>query len=180
MCLFCTILPLQSQTDIPLFCCRHVGSSLPGQRSVLQWFRGRCPHFCQISPRLSQRPTGNSRSAGFRPDSEVIQRVEIAGSPVKRAFRGVRPSPTHGHCPASSLLRVRPTPADAFAPQVSQVPDATFQTRRPSMPRHAFRAANRLRRFFSASRSMTRWPHGVLGLTRLNSKGSLALRLTCL
>ena len=28
-------------------------------------------------------------SAGFRPDSEVVQRVEIAGSPVKRAFRGV-------------------------------------------------------------------------------------------
>ena len=82
---------MQSQTDIPLFCCRHVGSSLPGQRSVLQWFRGRCPHFCQISPRLSQRPTGNSRSAGLLPDFEVIQRVEIAERPVKRAFRGVCP-----------------------------------------------------------------------------------------
>ena len=56
-------------------------------RAVPPFLSGRCPHFCQISPRLSQRPTGNSRSAGFRPDSEVIQRVEIAGSPVKRAFR---------------------------------------------------------------------------------------------
>ena len=68
----------------------------------------------------------------------------------------------------------------AFAPQVSQVPDATFQTRRPSMPRHAFHAANRLRRFFSASRILRRWPHGSLGVTRLNGKGSLTLRLTCL
>ena len=38
-----------------------------------------------------QLPTGNSRSAGLLPDSEVIQRVKIAESPVKRAFRGVRP-----------------------------------------------------------------------------------------
>ena len=68
----------------------------------------------------------------------------------------------------------------AFAPQTSQVHNATFQTRRPSMPRHAFRAANRLRRFFSASRILRRWPHGSLGVTRLNGKGSLTLRLTCL
>ena len=40
-------------------------------------------------PRSLQRPPGNSRFAGLLPDSEVIQRVEIAESPVKRAFRGV-------------------------------------------------------------------------------------------
>ena len=39
-------------------------------------------------PRPFQLPTGNSRFAGLLPDSEVIQRVEIAESPVKRAFRG--------------------------------------------------------------------------------------------
>ena len=69
---------------------------------------------------------------------------------------------------------------NAFAPQTSQVPNAAFQTRRPSLPRHAFRAANRLRHIFSASRFMTRWPHGVFEITRRNDKGSLALRLTCL
>ena len=42
-------------------------------------------------PRLFQRQPGNSRFAGLLPDSEVIQRVEIAESPVKRAFRGVNP-----------------------------------------------------------------------------------------
>ena len=35
-------------------------------------------------------PRGPAR---FLPASEVIQRVEIAESPVKRAFRGVRPPP---------------------------------------------------------------------------------------
>ena len=34
-------------------------------------------------------PARKQPSAGFLPDSEVIQRVEIAESPVKRAFRGV-------------------------------------------------------------------------------------------
>ena len=37
------------------------------------------------------RPPGNSRLAGLLPDSNVIQRVEIAESSVKRAFRGVCP-----------------------------------------------------------------------------------------
>jgi len=89
---------------------------------------------------------------------------------------------------------------NAFAPQTSQVPGVTFQTcsaslplrlgslepraplaRRlcPSMPRHAFHAANRLRRFFSASRALTRWPHGMLELTGLNSKGSRTLLQLC-
>ena len=45
------------------------------------------------------------------------------------------------------------------------------------MPRHAFRAANRIRHFFSASRKMRRWPHGLLEVTRRNSRDSLALRL---
>ena len=40
-----------------------------------------------------QRPPGNSRFAWFLPAFEVIQRVEIAESPVKRAFRGVCPHP---------------------------------------------------------------------------------------
>jgi len=44
-------------------------------------------------PRPFLRPPGNSRFAGLLPDSEVIQRVEIAESPVKRAFRGVCPPP---------------------------------------------------------------------------------------
>ena len=57
----------------------------------------------------------NSRVAWLLLDSEVIQRVEIAESPVKRAFRGVRPSATHGRCPASPLLWPRPTTAFAFA-----------------------------------------------------------------
>ena len=34
-------------------------------------------------------PAREQPSAGFRPDSKVSQRVEIAESPVKRAFRGV-------------------------------------------------------------------------------------------
>ena len=42
-------------------------------------------------PRLSKSPPESLRFAGLLPDSEVIQRVEIAESPVKRAFRGVRP-----------------------------------------------------------------------------------------
>ena len=41
--------------------------------------------------RLFQRQPGNSRVAWPLPDSEVIQRVEIAESPVKRAFCGVCP-----------------------------------------------------------------------------------------
>ena len=87
----------------------------------------------------------------------------------------------HGHYPLHRYYgSIRLLPPLLAQGQVSQVPDATFQTRRPSMPRHAFCAANRLRRFFSASRRMTRWPHGVLTITRLNGKGSLALRLTCL
>jgi len=45
-------------------------------------------------PRPFQRPPGNSRFAWPLSDSEVSQRVEIAESPVKRAFRGVRPPPT--------------------------------------------------------------------------------------
>ena len=46
------------------------------------------------TPRPFQHPPGNSRlRGGLLPDSEVIQRVEIAESPVKRAFRGVRPPP---------------------------------------------------------------------------------------
>ena len=43
-----------------------------------------------------QRPPGNSRVAWLLLDSEVIQRVEIAESPVKRAFRGA--------CPPSCIL----------------------------------------------------------------------------
>ena len=37
----------------------------------------------------------HSRFAGILPDSVVIQRVEIAESPVKRALRGVCPSSVH-------------------------------------------------------------------------------------
>ena len=44
-------------------------------------------------PRPFQRPPGYSRFAGLLLDSKVIQRVEIAESPVKRAFRGVCPHP---------------------------------------------------------------------------------------
>ena len=44
-------------------------------------------------PRLFQRLPGNSRFAVFLPDSKDIQRVEIAESSVKRAFRGVCPPP---------------------------------------------------------------------------------------
>jgi hypothetical protein len=40
-------------------------------------------------PRLSKSPPESIRFAGLLPDSEVIQRVKIAESPVKRAFRGV-------------------------------------------------------------------------------------------
>ena len=123
-------------------------------------------------------PSGNLCGLFFR------NRLLACQSALARSFKTfhfTRRGPSlHGHCPASTLLWPRPTSADTFAPQTSQVPDATFQTRRPSMPRHAFRAANRVRRFFSASRSMTRWPHGVLELSRRNSEGSLALLLTCL
>ena len=51
-------------------------------------------------PRLFQRPPCNSRLARFLPASEVIQRVEIAESPVKRTFHGIRPHPFN---PPSSL-----------------------------------------------------------------------------
>ena len=51
------------------------------------------PPLVRFLPRLSKSPPGNSRLAGLLPDPEVIQRVEIAESPVKRAFRGVRPHP---------------------------------------------------------------------------------------
>ena len=51
---------------------------------------GSCDLF---TPRPFHRPPGNSRFAWFLPASEVIQRVEIAESPVKRAFCGVRPPP---------------------------------------------------------------------------------------
>ena len=40
-------------------------------------------------PRLFQRPPGNSRVAWLLLDSKVIQRVEIAEIPEKRAFRGI-------------------------------------------------------------------------------------------
>ena len=43
-------------------------------------------------------PPGNSRFAGLLLDSKVIQRVEIAESPVKRTFRGVRPPPVPTSC----------------------------------------------------------------------------------
>ena len=48
---------------------------------------------CPFLPRLSKSPPESIRLAGLLPDSNVIQRVEIAESPVKRAFRGVRPPP---------------------------------------------------------------------------------------
>ena len=51
------------------------------------------PPLVRFLPRLFQRPPGNSRFAGLLPDFEVIQRVEIAESPVKRVFRGVCPHP---------------------------------------------------------------------------------------
>ena len=50
------------------------------------------PPLVRFLPRLSKSPPGNSRFAGPLPDSEVIQRVEIAGNPEKRALRGVCPS----------------------------------------------------------------------------------------
>ena len=61
--------------------------------------------------------------------------------------------------------------------QVSQVPDRTVRTRRPSVPRHVFHAINRVWHFFSASRRMRTLATWVLNLTRRNSEGSLALRL---
>ena len=82
-----------------------------------------------------QLPPGNSRFAGLLLDSEVIQRVEIAESPVNRAFRGVRPSATHGRCPASPLLRPHPTTAFAFANCSSpKFPCRTFGKCRPLCP----------------------------------------------
>ena len=51
-----------------------------------------------------QRPPGNSRVAWLLLDSEVIQRVEIAESPVKRAFRGACPP----SCSAFSMAFVTP------------------------------------------------------------------------
>ena len=45
------------------------------------------------SARSFQRPPRNSRVAWLLLDSEVIQRVEIAESPVKRAFCGGHPPP---------------------------------------------------------------------------------------
>jgi hypothetical protein len=44
-------------------------------------------------PQLVQRQPGNCRFAGLLPDSEVILVVDIAGIPVKRAFRKVCPPP---------------------------------------------------------------------------------------
>ena len=55
-----------------------------------------------------QSPPCNSRLAWFLPASEVIQRVEIAESHVKRAFRGV----PHPFAPA---VPFSPTIAAAFA-----------------------------------------------------------------
>ena len=54
------------------------------------------------SSRLFHRPPGNSHFAGLLPDSEVVQRVEIAESPVKRAFRGVCPHPVLPYPTANS------------------------------------------------------------------------------
>ena len=48
-------------------------------------------------PRLFQHPPGNSRVAWPLPDSEVILVVDIAGIPVKRAFRGVCHHPDSLH-----------------------------------------------------------------------------------
>jgi hypothetical protein len=45
-------------------------------------------YHCQDAAPISA-PARNSRFAGFLPDSEVIHKVKIAESPVKRAFRGV-------------------------------------------------------------------------------------------
>ena len=45
--------------------------------------------FASGDMRPFHRLPGNSRFTWFLPDSEVIQRVEITGNPVKRAFRGV-------------------------------------------------------------------------------------------
>ena len=47
------------------------------------------PPTCPFLPRLSKSPPESIRLAGLLPDSNVIQRVEIAESPVKRAY----PSP---------------------------------------------------------------------------------------
>ena len=149
----------------------------PKLRFVLRLYRQFLPHERKVRIANETLPRGNLADFLFR----IGLRSQAACPHLIETFPFTRRGPSlHGHCPASTLLWPRPTPADAFAPQVSQVPDATFQTRRPSMPRHAFCAANRLRRFFSASRRMTRWPHGVLTITRLNGKGSLALRLACL
>ena len=149
----------------------------PKLRFALRLYRQFLPHERKVRIADEMLPFGNLADFLFR----IGLRSQAACPHLIETFPFARRGPSlHGHCPASTLLWPRPTSAVAFAPQTSQVPDATFQTRRPSMPRHAFHAANRLRRFFSASRRMTRWPHGVLTITRLNGKGSLALRLTCL
>ena len=64
------------------------------------------PPLVRFLPRPFQCPPGNSRFAGFLPDSKDIQRVEIAESPVKRVFRGVCPHPflLLPRTPSSSLL----------------------------------------------------------------------------
>ena len=51
------------------------------------------PPLVRFLPRLSKSPPRYSRFAGLLPDSEVILVVDIAESPGKRAFRGVRPHP---------------------------------------------------------------------------------------
>ena len=111
-------------------------------------FRLKHPFYTQrpFAPLLGHRFATRGRSGDTRghcPARALAVGFAVPAAPSLRAIALRRISP---------LLWARPTPADAFAPQVSQVPDATFQTRRPSMPRHAFRAANRIRRFFSASR----------------------------
>lgn len=63
-------------------------------------------------PRLFQRPPGKSRFAWPLPASEVIQRVEIAESPVKRAFRGVRPPPVSYLPIIVSRLKPRNRPSE--------------------------------------------------------------------
>ena len=94
-------LPLQFQPpllhSLPLHC--HFAHNCSNGRFT-KLSRGQSPRNSSLSmpsaadlPRLFQHPPGNSRFAWFLPASEVIQRVEIAESPVKRAFRRVRPPP---------------------------------------------------------------------------------------
>ena len=75
--------PNRMWQERPRPCCK-AEAALPHRRSTL----------CRGSePFGEQPPLRNSRFAWFLPASEVIQRVEIAKSPVKRAFRGVCPPP---------------------------------------------------------------------------------------